>query len=83
MLFESKSICVAAIGSMTLCVKAQRLLLSNGIKGDIISLLPEETRRGCAFGVSFPIAREGEVRALLRRAQIPVSQYFKKEERGV
>ena len=80
---EPKALCVAAIGSMTLCVKAQRILLSGGIKAEVVSLLPEETRRGCAYGVAFPRASESEAKALLRRANISVTQYFTKGEKGV
>ena len=83
MLHEPKALCVAAIGGMTLCVKAQRILLSGGIKAEVVSLLPEETRRGCAFGVAFPRTSESEAKALLRYAKIPVSQYFTKGEKGV
>ncbi len=71
--------CVAAIGSMTLCMKAQRLLGSVGINARVISLSPEETRRGCAFGIAFPQSMQSVAAAQLRRAKIPVSEYLIKE----
>ncbi len=72
-------VCVAAIGSMTLCMKAQRVLGAAGIHARVISLSPEETRRGCAFGVSFPVQAQVVAAAQLRHAKIPVSEYFTKE----
>ncbi len=71
--------CVAAIGSMTLCLKAQRVLGAAGISARVISLSPEETRRGCAFGVSFPASVQTVAAAQLRHARIPVSEYVTKE----
>ena len=70
--------CVAALGSVTLAIKAQRSLAAIGIKSDIISLPAKATRRGCGFGLTFPCAEEGAVRRSLRAARIPISQYLKK-----
>lgn len=72
--------CVAAIGSMTLCLKAERILLAAGIRAHVISLSPGETRRGCAFGVAFPCAVRGNVAALLRGHKLSVSEYLTKEK---
>lgn len=74
--------CVAAIGSMTLCLKAERILLSNGLQARVISLSPDQTRRGCAYGVAFPCAMHKNVASLLRAHKISVSEYLTKE-RGV
>lgn len=79
MLQSSHSSCVAAIGSMTLSIKAQRALLNTGVAARVISLSPRETRRGCAYGVSFPCASERTVRIALQTAGIPVSQYLTKD----
>lgn len=70
--------CVAAIGAMTGAVKAQRALLSVGIAAEVVALSPEQTKRGCAYGVEFPCDRETEVRAALRAARVSVSQYISK-----
>ncbi len=76
---EQPFVCIAAIGSMTLCLKAQRILSAVGINARVISLSPEETRRGCAFGVSFAAGLQSIAATQLRRAKIPVSEYFTKE----
>lgn len=73
---EEKS--VAAIGSMTAAIKAQRVLTASGIAAEIISLSPNETRRGCAYGIEYAMALDTNVRSALRAARISVSQYFRK-----
>ena len=70
--------CIAAVGSMTASIKAERALLAAGITAYVVSLLPEETRRGCAYGVQYPCAFEAQVRAALRDAHLSVSQYLKR-----
>ncbi len=70
--------CIAALGPMTAAVKAQRALLSAGIHAEVVALAPEDTRRGCAYGVEFSCNREGEARTALRAARLSVSQYIEK-----
>lgn len=69
---------VAAIGSMTAAVKAQRTLLAAGIHAEVVALTPEETRRGCAYGVEFFSIHNTAARTALRNARIAVSQYIEK-----
>lgn len=80
MLSYASPVCVAAIGSMTLCIKAQRALLDGGIAAHVIALSPRETRNGCAYGVAFALTAERNARAVLTHARIPVSQYFTKDK---
>ena len=70
--------CIAALGSMTAAIKAQRILLSHGYSAAVIALSPEQTRRGCAYGVSFACKVEAEVRRALRAGGVSVSQYIKR-----
>ena len=76
--FENAGVGVAALGSMTAALKAQRTLAAAGLALNVVSLSPSDTRRGCAYGVEYPLTSESEVRAVLSRAHIPVSQYIKK-----
>ena len=76
--YQSEEKGVGAIGSMTAAIKAQRALASSGIAVEIISLSPHETRRGCAYGIEYPLRLEASVRNVLRIARISVSQYFRK-----
>ncbi len=71
-------ICTAAMGGMTLAQKAERALLAAGIAAEIVSLSPDETKRGCAFGVNFPCTMTNAARDALRRARIAPSQYLER-----
>ena len=73
-------ICLAAIGSMTTAIKAQRTLLQAGITAQVHTLSPAQTRNGCAYGVGFPCAQLGAARQALRAAHIPVTQYINAED---
>lgn len=75
---KSRGTCVAAIGSMTAAVGAERALAANGIESEVVALSPEETRRGCAWGVEFDATLERAARATLHCARISVSQYFRR-----
>ena len=79
MLRATTTLCVAAVGSTTLSLRAQHVLLDLGIRADVIALSPGETKNGCAFGVTFPCAQSKAVRAALTAARVPISQYFTKE----
>lgn len=69
---------IAAIGSMTAAIKAQRALNAAGCHSEIVALSPSQTRRGCAFGIEYPKEIEGTVRRALRAAGIPVSEYLER-----
>lgn len=71
--------CIAASGSMTRAVRAQRALLAAGIRAEVVALSPEDTRQGCAFGVEYPCTEERRARIALRNARVPISQYLHKE----
>ena len=71
-----KGACIAAVGQTTAAMKAQRALLAADIPAEVMSLSPARTRRGCAFGVSFPCERYADVRRVLRGTGVPVSEYF-------
>ncbi len=70
--------CVAAIGSMTMAIKAQRALLNKGIAAQVVALSPGETKHGCAYGVGFVCSVEGNVRSALQGAHIAASQFVKR-----
>ena len=70
--------CRAALGAMSAAIRAERALQENGIFAQVVALEPGETRHGCAYGIAFPCADEACVRATLRAARIPISQYLKK-----
>ena len=60
-------ICISAKKSMTHAVKARRLLSAAGIRCEIVNIDSSVTKRGCAFGVTFPCEMMDRVRSILHR----------------
>jgi hypothetical protein len=71
--------CLATIGTMTMAIKAQRTLLDLGLHAEVRSLLKTKTRRGCAFGITFPCEAKRAVRTALQAARIPVGEYLEED----
>ena len=76
--YTKKGYCVGAIGTMTVALRATRTLAAQGIFAEVIGLSANETKRGCAFGVSFDCAMLDQVRAVLKSDGISVSQYLQR-----
>lgn len=76
---QGKGRTVAAVGSITAAIGARRALLDARIPAEVVSLLPHETKKGCAYGVEFAVGDEVAARAALRAARVGVSQYLRKE----
>ena len=55
---------------MTHAIKARRVLSAAGIKCDIVNLDTNVTKRGCAYGVSFPCSMTDKVQSILRRYEL-------------
>lgn len=68
--------CTAAMSSLTHCMRAQRLLLSEGLESTIVKLDSSLTKKGCAYGIEFSCNLKREVRSILSRANLSVSQYI-------
>ena len=77
-IYQKSESCVATMSSMTLAFRAERTLAGAGISTEIISLLPGESKRGCAYGLLYPCDTDRQTRAILRGAHIPVAQYLKR-----
>ena len=69
--------CTAAIGSLTLAMKAKAVLDDGGILGRIVKLDPSATRRGCAYGIEYSCADHKAVRSAFNTAKISVSSYIR------
>ena len=68
--------CTAAMSSLTHCMRAQRLLKEEGFECTIVKLDSSLTKKGCAYGIEFSCNLKREVRSILSRANLPVSQYI-------
>lgn len=65
--------CVAGIGSVTYAMKAQEILTNANIQSNVIRLRPEETKRGCAYGIRIDCAEFKRAIILLRNSGIQVT----------
>lgn len=68
--------CTAAMSSITHCMRAQRLLMEEGLDSTIVKLDASLTKKGCAYGIEFSCNAKREVHTILARARLPVSQYI-------
>ena len=59
--------CISAKKSMTHAIKAKRILVAAGIRCEIVSLDGSVTKRGCAYGVSFPCELAERVQRILKK----------------
>ena len=70
-------ICTAAIGSLTIAMKAHSMLDNAGLESKIVKLDPSMTKRGCAYGIEYPCEDHKAVRSAFNAAKISVSSYIK------
>ena len=78
MAYTKKGYCVGALGSMTSALKATRALAAHGIFAEVIGLSATETKRGCAYGISFDCDAIDRVRSIFKSNGITVSQYLQR-----
>ncbi len=78
MAYTKKGYCAGAIGSITAAVKASRALAQHGIFAEVIALSANETKRGCAYGISFDCDAIDAVRNALKKADVSVTQYLQR-----
>jgi len=57
--------CIATVRNMTGAMKIRDALVRGGISAEIVSVDASLTRRGCAYGVSFPCEKEAQVKRIL------------------
>lgn len=76
--YTKNGYCVGALGTMTVALQATRALAKHGIFAEVIGLAASETKRGCAYGISFDCAALDTVRAALKTEEITVSQYLQR-----
>ncbi|MBQ7322178.1 MAG: DUF3343 domain-containing protein [Clostridia bacterium] len=68
--------CTATFESMTLATKAQHALSHAAIRSEVVKLDSSRVGHGCAWGLEFSCAQEGNVRTILGNAHIPVKKYI-------
>ena len=72
---DLQSGCLAVIGSMTQAIRAQRVLAAAAIRAEVVKADEGDSRRGCAYALSYPCAQGANVRAVLKRGGVRVRAY--------
>jgi len=62
--------CIITMKSMTYAEKAKRTALGAGIRGEIVSIDPSVTKRGCAYGLSLPCREAARLLPVLEKKGI-------------
>ncbi len=62
--------CIASAKNITMAMRIRDALVRGGISAEIVSVDPSLTRRGCAYGVSFPCEYEWQVKRILGARKI-------------
>ncbi|MBQ7335147.1 MAG: DUF3343 domain-containing protein [Clostridia bacterium] len=73
---DDQSGCVCVIGSMTQAMRAQKVLANAAIRADVVKADSGETRRGCAYALSYPCVQDGNVRTILQNAGIRARGFY-------
>ena len=71
--------CLAVMGSMTQAMRAQKVLAGAAVRADVVKADSAQTRRGCAYALSYPCAQENNVRTILAGAGIRVRDYYRED----
>lgn len=69
--------CTAAIGSLTIALKAHSALDLAGLDNKVVKLEPSMTKKGCAYGIEFFCDDYKRVRSTFSANKISASTYLK------
>lgn len=67
---RTENACRVATESMTMAMKAKRLLSATAIRASVVKISSNQSKRGCTYGIEFPCALYGNVDAILSAAGI-------------
>jgi hypothetical protein len=69
---SSFPICTVSLGSMTMAIKARRLLSQRGIEVKVKKLGEKNEARGCIYGIEYPCSLSGNILSIIRSSGIEV-----------
>ena len=69
--------CVASLRSMTIALKAKKVLNEAFIDCEIIKLEPQMTKRGCAYGIKFDCINIYSVENVLKQNRVKYTEIFR------
>ena len=75
--YRTATVCTAVTGSMTMALKAQRVLSREALRASTVKVSKSTSDKGCIYGVQFDCALLGNVKAALDTAGIEVKEYLR------
>ena len=69
--------CTAVLGSMTMALKAQRVLSKETIRAETVKISRSSSNKGCIYGVEFDCPLLGNVKSTLDRAGIDIKEFLR------
>lgn len=75
--YRSQTVCTAVTGSMTVALKAQRVLGKNALRAEVIKVSSSPSNRGCIYGLQFDCVLLENVKSTLHNAGINVKEYLR------
>ncbi|MBQ8409535.1 MAG: DUF3343 domain-containing protein [Clostridia bacterium] len=74
--YRTVTVCTAVTVSMTVALKAQRILAKSAIRAEVIKVSSSSAKRGCTYGIEFDYSLLGNVKDILGRSGIDVKEYL-------
>lgn len=71
---RAENACRVATESMTVAMKAKRILSASAIRAAVVKISSGSSRRGCTYGLEFSCALYGNVSAILSAAGIKIDK---------
>jgi hypothetical protein len=75
--FTVLPLCTAVLGSMTVALKAQRVLAKSAIRAEVIKVSKSTSKSGCIYGIEFDITQLSAVKAILEVNHIEAKEYLR------
>lgn len=75
--YRSATVCTAVTGSMTMAMKAQRVLSREAIMTKTVKVSGSSEGKGCVYGVEFDCPLLGNVKSTLQSAGVEVREYLR------
>lgn len=69
--------CIFTCRSMTVALRAERVLRDGRITGEVITIEPSLTKRGCAYGITVEKSNCERAEKLLRKRHVPFGEVIR------
>ena len=75
--YRTATVCTAVTGSITMALKAQRVLSKNAIQSNTVKVSRSAQKKGCVYGIEFDCALLGNVKNILDSAGVEINEFLR------